>query len=160
MSYIDFADDLVGKDEPNGMIPTAMRSVSASSSTSTIVRQQRQPKDFSDWRNIQLGATPTFLSPFWLSQTPVTTLSNSWTMSNNTMYSSPYNQFSSASQHLHQPANSNHNQLWTMPTFPIGTTQSFVSYNPSNMINNIADITSNPVMHSFASNRFDEYRFF
>ncbi|CAF3065416.1 unnamed protein product [Rotaria sp. Silwood2] len=152
MNYLDFTDDIIALDQSNDITPTVIQPLATPSSTSTIVhqqQQQQQAKDLSDWRNIQLGATSTLFDPFWLPQTPVTPLSNPWTMSNNTVYPSPYNQLSSTSQQRYQStnANNNNNQPWKMPTFPIGKTQSFVNFNHPNMMNNIIDITANTIVN-------------
>jgi hypothetical protein len=122
MSYFDFTDDIIEIDQTNGIIPTGMQQLPATTTTTPAVvsQQQQQPKDLSDWRNIQLGTTSTIFDPFWLPQTPVTP----WTASNQTVYPSYY-----------PWANRNDNQPWRMPAYPIGTTQSFVNFNHPDTMN-------------------------
>jgi len=157
MSYFDFTDDIIGIDQPNGITPTAMQPLVPPPTTTSAVVNQQQSKDLSDWRNIQLGATSTLFDPFWLPQTPVTPLSNPWTASNHTVYPSPYNQLSSSSQHPpYQWTNPNNSQPWKMPTFPIGTTQSFVNYNHPDTMNNMPDLTTNTIVNPSTPIRFDK----
>lgn len=141
MNYLDFTDDIIGIDQTNGITQTNMQPLlpptTTATSTSAVVNQQQQSKDLSDWRNIQVGSTSTLFDPFWLPPTPVTPLSNPWTASNHTVYPSP-------SSHPYQWTNPTNNQSWKIPTFPLGTTQSFVNFNHPDTMNNINDLTVNP----------------
>jgi hypothetical protein len=158
MSYFDFTDDIIGIDQSNGITPTAMQPTLPPPTTTATAGVHQQPKDLSDWRNIQLGATPSpNFDPFWLPPTPVTPLSNPWTMPNNPMYPSPYNQVSppSSSQYPYQWTNPNNHPPWKIPTFPIGPPPPFVNYNHPD-----ADFTKNTVVNPSAPIRFDKYLFF
>lgn len=156
-NYLDFNDDIIGIDQPNGMTPTTAQPIATPSNKSTVAHQQSQPaKDLSDWRNIQLGATSTLFDPLWLPQTPVTPLSSSWNTSNNTPYPSPYNQSSSFQQHLYPSIHpNNHNQPWKMPAFPIGKVPSYLNFTHSNMMNHITDKTANPIVNPSTPIRFE-----
>ncbi|CAF0773983.1 unnamed protein product [Adineta steineri] len=146
MNYFDFTDDIIELNQSNGITSTTMQPLTT---TAAVVnqqqqQQQQQAKDLSDWRNIQLGTSSTFFDPFWLPQTPITPLSNSWSIPNNTVYpssSSSYNQILS-SQHPYQWTNSNNNPPWKIP---LETRQAFVNINQQNPMNNINDLTTNPI---------------
>jgi hypothetical protein len=158
MSYFDFTDDIIGLDQSNGIIPTTMQPVTTTSTVVSQQQQQQQAKDLSDWRNIQLGTTSTFLDPFWLPPTPITPLSNPWTTPNNTVYPSPYNQFpSSSSQHPYQWTNPSNIPTWNIPAFPLRTPQAFVNFNQQDTMNNINDLTTNTIVNPSAPIRFDKY---
>ncbi|CAF1668988.1 unnamed protein product, partial [Adineta ricciae] len=150
MNYLDFTNDIIGLDQPNTLNPTTMQplppqtqpqpSSSAASNTSTLIRQQpsqQQTKDLSDWRNIQLGTTATFLDPFWLPQTPATSISNPWAAPTTTIYPS--------SSHNPYPwGHSNTNAPWKLP---IGPPQSFTHFNQHHPMNNNVNPRINPIRH-------------
>jgi hypothetical protein len=43
-----------------------------------------------------------------------------------------------------------------MPTFPIGTTQSFVNYNHPDTMNNMTDLATNTIVNPSTPIRFDK----
>jgi hypothetical protein len=140
MSYLDFNDGLNEVDQPSNI-----------QTTSTVVSQQA--KDLSDWRNIQLGATPTLFDQFWM---PTTV--NPWTPPNTPVYSS--------SQNPYPWTNSNNNPPWSIPTYPIGTTNPglpIINFNSpqQNFIhpdttNNVIDLTTNTTVNPSTPIRFEQ----
>jgi hypothetical protein len=155
MNYFDFTDDIIGIDQSNAINSTTMQPPTTTSAVVNQQQPQQQPKDLSDWRNIQLGTPSAVFEPFWLPPTPVTPLSNPWTASNNPVYPSPYNQVSSSSQYPYQWTNPNNNQPWKMPTFPIGPPQSFMNFNHPD-----ADFPTNTIVNPSAPIRFVLLRYF
>jgi hypothetical protein len=133
MNYLEFNDDIHEiANIPPGNHPT----------TSVVVNQQT--KDLSDWRNIQLGTTPTILDRFWM---PTTV--NPWTIPNTPIYPSPYNQ---PIPSTYQWTNTNNNQPWPMTPFPTNPTLPLLNFNspplqnfiPTDPTNDIIDLTINP----------------
>jgi hypothetical protein len=115
MNYFDLNDDI----NEISNIPT----------TSTVGNQQI--KDLSDWRNIQLGTTPTILDRFWM---PTTV--NPWTTTPNTPSTYPWTN-----------SNNNNNQSWPMTPFP-NPLMNFNSpplqnFLPTDPTNDIIDLTIN-----------------
>jgi hypothetical protein len=154
MNYFDFTDDIFGLNQPTDMIPAAIQpSTTTTTTTPSAVINQHQAQDLSDWRNNQAGTTSTLFDPFWMPQTP---LSNTWNTSTNTVYPSPYNQLTASSQYPYQWTNPNNNQQWQMPTFPLGTTQSFVNFNYPDTMNNATDLATNTTVNSSTLMRFDK----
>lgn len=107
MNYLDFNDE----------INETVNIPSTNLQTTSIVGNQ-QNKDLSDWRNIQLGATPTIFDRFWM---PTTV--NPWTTPN---YPSPYNQWANSIP---------------MTPFPMNTGLPMI--NPTDTTNDIIDLTTN-----------------
>jgi hypothetical protein len=117
MHYLDFNDDI----NENLNIP-----LTNLQTTSVAVNQQN--KDLSDWRNIQLGVTPTIFDRLWM---PTTV--NPWTTPNTPIYPSPYN------QQIPSP------YQWT--NFPTNTGLPLINFNsphhPTDTTNDIIDLTIN-----------------
>jgi hypothetical protein len=136
MSYFDFNDDINEIDHPPDIPST---NIQTSTTTSVVVNQQT--KDLSDWRNIQLGATPPMFDRFWM---PTTV--NPWTTPNTPLYPSPYNQTPSP----YQWTNSNNNPSWPMTTFPTNPPLPMMNFNspqqnfiPTDTTNDVIDLTIN-----------------
>ena len=123
MNYFDLNDDLNERSTSN--LPT----------TSVVANQQT--KDLSDWRNIQLGTTPTILDRFW---TPTTV--NPWTATNTPLYPHPS---------TYQWTNVNNNQSWPLTPFPTNPGLPLMNFNspplqnflPTETTNDIIDLTIN-----------------
>jgi hypothetical protein len=131
MNYLDFNDEI---NETSNIPSTNLQT------TSVVVNQQT--KDLSDWRNIQLGTTPTIFDRFWM---PTTV--NPWTTHNTPIYPSPYNQQIPST---YQWTNSNNNQSWPMTNFPVNTGLPIMNFNspqqnfiPTDTTNDIIDLTIN-----------------
>jgi hypothetical protein len=130
MNYLDFNDDI---NESSNIQPT----------TSVVVNQQN--KDLSDWRNIQLGTTPTIFDRFWM---PTTV--NPWTTP---IYPSPYNQQIPST---YQWTNSNNNQSWPMTNFPTNTGLPLINFNSTDTTNDIIDLTINNTVNPSTPIRLDK----
>ncbi len=151
MNYLDFNDEMTNE---NSNLPT----------TSVVVNQQN--KDLSDWRNIQLETTPTMFDRLWM---PTTV--NPWLTPNTPIYPSPYNQQIPST---YQWTNSNNNQSWPMPNFPVNPGLPLINFNSpqqnflqTDTTNDIIDLTINPstpirfvICQIISFNRFSFQRFY
>jgi len=142
MNYLDFNEIDQTSNIPSTNIQT----------TATSVVNQ-QAKDLSDWRNIQLGTTPTSFERFWM---PTTV--NPWTPP---IYPSPYNQQTPST---YPWMNSNNNQSWPMTTFQTNTPLPLINFNSpqqnfthTDMTNDVIDLTTNNTVNPSTPIRFVEY---
>ncbi|UJR08976.1 hypothetical protein I4U23_013226 [Adineta vaga] len=127
MNYLDFneLDHSLNISSAN----TQTTTTTTTSATATSVNQQA--KDLSDWRNIQLGATPTMFDRIWM---PTTV--NPWPTTTTPIYPSLYNQ---QTPPTYPWISLNNNQSWPMTTLPMMNFNS-----PQQTItNDVIDLTTN-----------------
>ncbi|CAF1185379.1 unnamed protein product [Adineta ricciae] len=131
MNYLDFneIDHSLNISSANTQTTTTTTTSTSTSTTAASVNQQA--KDLSDWRNIQLGTTPTMFDRFWI---PTTV--NPWPTSTPSMYPSVYTQQASST---YPWMNLNTNPSWPTTTIPINN---FSSPQPT-LANEVIDLTTN-----------------
>lgn len=151
MNYLDFN---CGLDELDQTLNLPLINSQTSTSTTNSSTTVNQPiKDFSDWRNIQLGTASTIFDQLWMPTTM-----NSWTTP---MYPTP---FSTQTTSTYPWTNLTNNQSWPTSLFPTNPTLPFINFDssqtnltPSDTTNDIIDLTTTNTVHSSTFNRFVFY---
>ena len=146
MNYLD----LHGVDPPtpnisSGTTPTTTTAAAATATTSV----NQQAKDLSDWRNIQLGTTPTMFERFWM---PTTV--NPWPTPTTPAYPSLYNP---ATPSAYPWVNSNNNnQSWPGTTYAANAALPMMNFNSpqTTLANDVIDLTTNNAVNPSTPIRF------
>lgn len=139
MDYLDFNEIDHSLNISSANTQTTATTTSTSTTTTSV---NQQAKDLSDWRNIQLGTTPTMFDRFWI---PTTV--NPWPTSNPPIYPSLYNQQASST---YPWMNLNTNPTWPTTTLPMNN---FSSPQP-NLVNEVIDLTTNHTVNPSTTIRY------